>query len=171
MFNQAIERLQRDWDTLINEADIETAPNNKAGMLAVASQLNDSIAFLKNAQIGGLGALVALVRQWGEDRNITGPNAKATVRTQFDKLLEEVDEIREGIEKNDQHEIVDGIGDSTVVLILLAELAGVRFETCLRAAYDEIKSRTGRIVDGQFVKDGQTIGQMLGIPTTFPPDE
>jgi NTP pyrophosphatase (non-canonical NTP hydrolase) len=154
MFNQAIEQLQRDWDTLINEADIETAPNNKAGMLAVASQLNDSIAFLKNAQIGGFGALVALVRQWGVDKGLTGPTGKATVLGQIKKLEEEFEELKEGIEKNDQHEVVDAVGDMTVVLILLSELAGFKFETALRAAYDVIKNRTGRMAaDGTFVKD------------------
>jgi NTP pyrophosphatase (non-canonical NTP hydrolase) len=115
--------------------------------------INDAIAHLKNAQIGGLSSLVSLVREWGKDKQITGPNAKATPATQFQKLLEEVDEIREGIEKKDQHEIIDGIGDCGVVLILLAELINTRFETCLRAAYDEIKGRTGKMVDGQFVKD------------------
>jgi NTP pyrophosphatase (non-canonical NTP hydrolase) len=154
MFNQAIERLQRDWDTLINEADIETAPNNKAGMLAAASQLNDSIAFLKNAQIGGFGALVAQVRQWGVDKGLTGPTGKATVEGQMTKLSEEFAELAEGLLKQDQHEVVDAVGDMTVVLILLSELAGFKFETALRAAYDVIKNRTGRMAaDGTFVKD------------------
>ena len=40
----------------------------------------------------------------------------------------------------------------TVVLILLAELAEVRFETCLVAAYDEIKERKGSMQNGQFLK-------------------
>jgi NTP pyrophosphatase (non-canonical NTP hydrolase) len=66
--------------------------------------------------------------------------------------MEEVGEIADGISDNDQHEIVDGIGDATVVLILLAELAGVRFETCLQAAWDEIKDRKGSMQNGHFVK-------------------
>ena len=47
----------------------------------------------------------------------------------------------------------DGIGDCTVTLILAAEMAGLRFEDCLQAAYDEIKGRTGRMEGGQFIKD------------------
>jgi len=154
MLKEAITQLEAAKGSIWIQHDLyETEEEKKAELKRRLGEINDAITFLKNAQIGGFGALVALVRQWGADRNITGPSAKATVQTQFAKLLEEVDEICEGIEKNDQHEIIDGIGDSTVVLILLAELAGVKFETCLRAAYDEIKSRTGRIVDGQFVKD------------------
>jgi hypothetical protein len=38
-------------------------------------------------------------------------------------------------------------------LILLAELVGVKFENCLLAAYQEIKDRQGKMVDGMFVKE------------------
>ena len=114
-----------------------------------------AITYLKVANLGGLSSLVSLVRQWGSDRNIIGPDAKATVESQFAKLLEEVDEIREGIEKKDQHETIDGIGDTTVVLILLSELVGVRFETCLTAAYEEIRERKGSMIDGTYVKESK----------------
>jgi NTP pyrophosphatase (non-canonical NTP hydrolase) len=150
--SEAIYRLERDRDTLLHNASLEEAPTNKEGLLACAARLQDTISYLKVANLGGLSALVSLVRQWGTDRNIIGPEAKATVQTQFGKLMEEVGEIADGISDNDQHEIVDGIGDATVVLILLAELAGVRFETCLQAAWDEIKDRKGSMQNGHFVK-------------------
>jgi hypothetical protein len=38
-------------------------------------------------------------------------------------------------------------------LILAAEMAGLRIEDCLAAAYDEIKDRTGTMTGGVFVKD------------------
>jgi len=152
-FQHAISHLQIHKDNMLHNAKLEVdAPNNQAGLVSHAGEIEWAITFLQVASLGGVSALISLVRQWGQDRNITGPNAKATVDSQFKKLLEEVDEIREGIEKKDQHEIVDGIGDATVVLILLAELAGVRFETCLLAAYEEIRNRKGSIIDGQFVK-------------------
>jgi len=40
-----------------------------------------------------------------------------------------------------------------VVLILLSEIAGLKYEDCLQGAYDIISKRTGRMVDGTFVKD------------------
>lgn len=130
-------------------------------------QLEAAITNLESAQIGGLGALVSLVRQWGTDKGIIGEHAKATVQTQFDKLLEEVEELNVAISIPDQEEIVDGIGDCTVVLILLAELAGTRFETCLQAAYDIIAKRTGKMVDGKFVKNkpaDDDLDEPLGTP-------
>ena len=150
-FQHAIERLTTDEQAIRIFAAMPQG-SDQSHEIRRADNIHNAITFLKMGQFGGLTALVSLIRQWGSERNIIGPSAKATVYSQFQKLLEEVDEIREGIEKNDQHEIIDGIGDCTVVLILLAELAGVKFEACLLAAYDEIKDRKGSMIDGAFVK-------------------
>ena len=93
------------------------------------------------------------VREWGIDKGIIGPNGKADEHTQFAKLCEEVDELRMGIIKDNHDEKIDAIGDCAVVLILLADIIGVPFESCLSSAYHVIKSRTGKMVGGVFVKD------------------
>jgi NTP pyrophosphatase (non-canonical NTP hydrolase) len=151
-FHEAISRLEIISETIAHNTSIAGYPVPRDEDTQVCRDINHAITFLKLGQFGGLTALVSLIRLWGAERNIIGPSAKATVHSQFQKLLEEVDEVREGIEKNDQHEIIDGIGDCTVVLILLAELAGVKFEQCLVAAYDEIRDRKGSMIDGAFVK-------------------
>jgi len=96
---------------------------------------------------------IYLVREWGRSKGIIGSDGKATEQSQLAKLMEEVQELQEAIETNDQPEKVDAIGDCTVVLILLADIIGVPFEDCLDSAYDVIKGRTGKMVDGTFVKD------------------
>jgi NTP pyrophosphatase (non-canonical NTP hydrolase) len=151
-YTEAIEHLEIVRDNLTHgHRDHE---DNYDDVTARIRNIEDAISLLKTGMLGGTSALISLVRQWGIDKGITGPNGKATVQSQFQKLLEEVDEIREGIEKNDQMETADGIGDSTVVLILLAELAGLKFESCLQLAYDEIKGRTGHMSEeGIFIKD------------------
>lgn len=151
-FQHAINAITIHKNTLIESAEKETAPVNKEGLHSVSKDLDSAITFLKVANLGGMSALVSLVRQWGTDRNITGPNAKATVHTQFEKLREEFMELEDAIARNDQHELIDAVGDMTVVLILLAELAGVRFETCLVAAYEEIRNRKGAMIEGCFVR-------------------
>ena len=97
--------------------------------------------------------LIEAVRQWGRDKGIIGDQAKATERTQLFKLLEEIGELQSAIRTNDQAEKIDAIGDCTVVLILLADLIGIPFEECLDTAYQVISQRTGKMVDGTFVKD------------------
>ena len=53
----------------------------------------------------------------------------------------------------DEPEIIDGIGDCVVVLTNLAHLCDVSIEECIEAAYNEIKERSGKMVNGTFKKD------------------
>lgn len=48
---------------------------------------------------------------------------------------------------------IDGIGDGFVTLIILAEQLGVDPMECLAYAYEQIAPRTGKTVDGVFIKD------------------
>ena len=95
-------------------------------------------------------SLFELIREWAKERGIL---KKGDAKTQLIKLYEETGELSQSILKNDKDGIIDAIGDSVVVLTNLAELNGVSIETCIQSAYDEISSRTGRMVNGTFVKD------------------
>lgn len=106
-------------------------------------------------------------KAWGESKGITGPNGKGTLLGQLSKTQEELTETRDAavklesaIEHGVEHseaiaicELTDGIGDTVVTLILAAEMAGLDFQECVQAAYDEIAGRTGTMVNGVFVKD------------------
>lgn len=120
--------------------------------------------------------LSALVLQWGKDKGIF---AKSTPLRQLDKTQEELDETREALQKlvslSNQEildeklltedidslnleedallEAKDGIGDMLVTIILLAKMLNMDSVDCLQSAYDVIKKRTGKMVNGQFVKD------------------
>ena len=108
---------------------------------------------------------IEAVRAWGVAKGITGPNGKGTLLGQLSKTAEELTETRDaavewGMTDHDEpgHEAVvaelaDGLGDVFVTIILAAEMAGLRIEDCLAAAYDEIKGRTGSMQGGVFVKD------------------
>ena len=91
-----------------------------------------------------------LIRKWADER---GLYEKGDPKTQALKLVEEVGEISRAIIKDDFDEVIDGIGDSVVVLTNLAELMGVSIEECIASAYGVISKRTGKMVNGTFVKD------------------
>ena len=91
-----------------------------------------------------------LIREWADER---GLYENGDPKTQALKLVEEVGEIARAILKEDDCEIVDGIGDCVVVLTNLAELIGEPIEQCIEQAYFEISKRTGKMVNGTFVKD------------------
>lgn len=88
--------------------------------------------------------------QWGKDKGIFD---KSYPLKQHDKTQEEVDELKQALVDNNKEEIIDAIGDIIVTLILQAEMNGLDIEECLHSAYDVISKRTGKMVDGIFVKD------------------
>ncbi len=90
------------------------------------------------------------IRNWANERGLYD---KGDPKTQYIKLMEETGEIGRAILKNDTEQIIDGIGDAVVVLTNLAELCGVPIEECIQEAYNVISKRTGKMVNGTFVKD------------------
>lgn len=90
------------------------------------------------------------VRQWATDRNIIGGTEP---KDQMLKLVEELGELSSAMQKKDLFLISDGIGDCAVVLCILAAQFGMSFTSCQNAAWDEIKHRRGRIINGVFVRE------------------
>jgi NTP pyrophosphatase (non-canonical NTP hydrolase) len=90
-----------------------------------------------------------LIRDWATEKGIY---KSGDSKTQYIKLMEEAGELAQALLNNDEPEVVDAIGDMVVVLTNLAKLRGYNIEDCVTSAYDVIKSRTGKMVDGTFVK-------------------
>jgi NTP pyrophosphatase (non-canonical NTP hydrolase) len=91
-----------------------------------------------------------LIREWAQTRGLYD---KGNSHTQYVKLQEEAGELAKALLNNDKPEIVDAIGDMVVVLTNLAHLQGVHIETCISEAYKVISKRTGKMINGTFVKD------------------
>ncbi len=90
-----------------------------------------------------------LIRSWADERGIY---EKGNSHTQYVKLMEEAGELAQALLNKDSYEIKDAIGDMVVVLTNLAVLEGMQIENCIDSAYDEIKSRKGKMTNGTFVK-------------------
>lgn len=93
-------------------------------------------------------ALEDKIVQWHENRNLI---AGSTDHQQFEKLLEEVEELRLNIMKSQP--IVDDIGDIIVVLCNLAHRNNLSLQDCMAHAYEDIRHRKGKMVEGLFVKE------------------
>ena len=89
------------------------------------------------------------VDEWFIERglDVADPNG------QMVKLYEEVNELHNAIYNNDMDEIIDALGDIQVVLRGLGLQLNLNLEDCLASAYDVIKHRTGKLVNGIWVKD------------------
>jgi len=85
---------------------------------------------------------------WHRDRNLIEGSTDAAQHT---KLVEEVKELETNILLSQP--VIDDIGDCLVVLINIAERNGLSLFDCLSHAYEDIKDRKGKMVDGVFVKE------------------
>ena len=90
-----------------------------------------------------------LIRSWHHDRNLI---EGATDKDQYMKLIQEAGELSDNICKG--RDISDDVGDMMVVLINIMERNGLSMEHCLQVAYNDIKGRKGKMVDGVFIKEG-----------------
>ena len=90
------------------------------------------------------------IRDWAEYRGIY---AEGDPKTQYIKLMEEAGELGRAILKQNREEQKDAIGDMVVVLTNLAELLDMPIEECVESAWEVISKRTGKMINGTFVKD------------------
>ncbi|RTL03539.1 hypothetical protein EKK58_12790 [Candidatus Dependentiae bacterium] len=87
---------------------------------------------------------------WAKDKNLVDINRRDK---QMLKLTEEAGELAGGIAKGKEDVVKDSIGDCVVVLTILAAQSGLTIQECIEYAYNEIKGRTGKTVNGVFIKD------------------
>ena len=90
------------------------------------------------------------IRQWAACRDLIEGSTPAH---QLCKLMEEIGELAEGISKKRLDAVADGIGDAAVVLTILAAQHGMDIEQCIDLAWEQIRWRRGRMVDGIFLKE------------------
>lgn len=98
--------------------------------------------------------LITNINQWADERNLK----QADPKIQWMRVTEEVGEIRDVLLKptkftEPQSALKDAIGDTLVTIIVLAHQLDLDVTECLSIAYEEIKNRKGKMVNGTFVKE------------------
>lgn len=93
--------------------------------------------------------LIKQVEKWSIDKGLDKGNSDR----QALKFYEEAGEIGAALSRNRMDDLKDGIGDTIVTLIILAQQHGMTIEECLQYAYDEIKGRKGKTINGTFIKE------------------
>ncbi len=95
-----------------------------------------------------LHSLINNVIGWHYDRNLI---EGSTDKDQVLKLSQELGELSDSVCKG--NDIRDDIGDMLVVMLNIAERNGFILAECLYRAWEDIKDRKGKMVDGIFVKE------------------
>ena len=94
--------------------------------------------------------LIEHITDWADEKGLLYPDNSPK---QSMKMMEEMGETMGAILKGKDDEIVDGIGDTFVTLIILTKQMDLDPTECLEAAYNEIKDRRGKNVNGTFIKE------------------
>jgi len=95
-----------------------------------------------------MNELTTNIEQWAKNKGLE----QARPEKQMLKVIEELGEVGSGMARGNLEAVKDGIGETIVTLIILAMQHGLTAEECLEQAWGEIKGRTGKMVDGVFVK-------------------
>ena len=148
------------WDTTHGNFLLDVRTCDWIVSNATPSMYNDGRCYVYNKALSAFHTVPVtpvkllnrfdLIREWANQR---GLYEKGDTKTQYLKLIEEAGELGRAILKNDATETVDAIGDMVVVLTNLAHLEGYDIERCIDSAYEVISKRTGKMVNGTFVKD------------------
>jgi|SRR5690625_1245398 len=93
--------------------------------------------------------LTERIKQWAIERDLQS----ADPSKQILKLGEEYGELCESFLKGYPDATEDAIGDMYVVLTILCLQLDLDIEDCIEMAYEEIRDRKGKLVNGSFVKD------------------
>lgn len=98
--------------------------------------------------------LITKINEWADGRNLK----QADPKIQWMRITEEVGEIRDVLLKptkftQPQAALKDAIGDTLVTIIVLAHQLDLDVTECLGIAYEEIKNRKGKMINGTFVKE------------------
>lgn len=95
--------------------------------------------------------LVHRVEQWAKERGLDNPDNSDK---QLLKLFEEAGELAQAHVKQHDDDGQDAIGDILVVLTIYCQQKGWSIAECFQLAYNEIKNRKGKMINGSFVKEG-----------------
>jgi NTP pyrophosphatase (non-canonical NTP hydrolase) len=97
----------------------------------------------------------AKIIQWAIDRGLD----KVDPSKQAVKLMEEVGELAGGLARDNMDVIKDSLGDIYVVMVILALRLGIDLQEAIDSAYDVIKDRKGKLINGVFIKQEDLKGE------------
>ena len=117
-------------------------PNQQGTLMAQSLKLIEESMEVREAVfcLTGAEAMAKIVQPLTEK-----PNLLDVDQTEASSAIcQELDEIKS--------QVVDGIGDTVVVCIILCEMMDINLIDALNVAFNEIKDRKGKMVNGTFQK-------------------
>ena len=141
-------RTLQNWEN----GNAQIFPKNQK---ALADYFGVSIPYLLGYDTDNtFSDLITKINEWADSRGLK----QADPKIQWMRVTEEVGEIRDVLLKptkftEPQAALKDAIGDTLVTIIVLAHQLDLDVTECLGIAYEEIKNRKGKMINGTFVKE------------------
>lgn len=146
-------------DIVLEYVTIDNSDSNLSGIARNGgrtgySSLSQILQYWEEPKIkmqNNLNELTDNIYQWFDEKRLSDPIM------QYAKLNEEVGEMAHELTRGNRttKEMKDAIGDTYVTLVGMAHHLGLDLSECVDMAYNEIKNRKGRVVDGSFIKEQQ----------------
>lgn len=95
-----------------------------------------------------MGELILFIDEWAMARGLDHADSSK----QLLKMQEELGELTQGHLKENDNQVADSIGDLIVVLEIFCLQQNISLQECVEEAYNTIKNRTGKMINGVFVK-------------------
>ena len=108
----------------------------------------DGLPTFEKDSILPLKVLILQIIDWHHDRNLI---EGSTDKDQALKLLQELGELSDSICKG--KDVRDDIGDMLVVMLNIMVRNDLTLKDCLETAWNDIRDRKGKMVDGIFIKE------------------
>lgn len=144
----------------IEKYGITLHENDKDDFLKhLQEELMDATLYLEKLKGIKPNNLQGKILNWANERELLRPVNKWK---QYSKLQEESNELYIAMIDGNKEEIKDALGDCVVVLTILAHQCGFDLEDCTKTAYEVIKNRKGKTINGSFIKEKEEEGAYLG---------
>jgi len=144
----------------IEKYGITLHENDKDDFLKhLQEELMDATLYLEKLKSIKHTNIQGKILNWANERELLRPVNKWK---QYSKLQEESNELYIAMIDGNKEEIKDSLGDCVVVLTILAHQCGFDLEDCTKSAYEVIKNRKGKTINGTFVKEKEEEGAYLG---------
>ena len=151
---ELIQDLQARVEVGIKQYGMPLETNNgRCALMDLYQELLDGAMYLKQHMMESGSTFLEFereIRKWANDRGLI---EGTTTYRQFEKLGEEYNELGEALNCLTLQHIKLEIGDMMVVLANMCTQLDCTLEECAWLAYDKIKDRKGKMINGTFVKE------------------
>lgn len=149
--DKVIQKIRERSQIGIEKYGKTLAENNTDNFLNhLQEELMDAVNYIEKLKTQESSELFDNIRKWFDEKELI---KQENAPKQMMKVVEELGELSSAIIKGKRDEEIDAFGDVMITLLGLSYMRNVSLMACTRSAYEVIKNRRGKVVNGSFIKE------------------